>query len=92
MFSCFSDIDEDLLEKCLYSKGSRDPDVLIRTSGEVRLSDFLLWQSSFSLLSFTKVLWPEFNVWDLYAAVLYYQQHFHILQVSKRHKLDLSIK
>ena len=42
----FSDVSEELLEKCLYTNKSRDPDIVIRTSGEVRLSDFLLWQVS----------------------------------------------
>lgn len=41
---CFSDVSESLLDKCLYTNNSPDPDLLIRTSGEVRLSDFLLWQ------------------------------------------------
>lgn len=51
-------------------------DLLIRTSGEVRLSDFLLWQSSFSYLSFLKALWPEFSIWDFYGAILQYQKSY----------------
>lgn len=70
-----SDISEELLEKCLYTNQSPDPDLLIRTSGEVRLSDFLLWQSTFSVLSFLEVLWPDFSIWHLYAAVLHYQRN-----------------
>lgn len=78
-----SDITESLLEQCFYTSKSSDPDLLIRTSGEVRLSDFLLWQSSFSCLSFLKTLWPEFSVWDLYFAVLTYQRNCSHVKVKK---------
>ncbi|XP_060569619.1 dehydrodolichyl diphosphate synthase complex subunit DHDDS-like [Ruditapes philippinarum] len=71
-----SDISEEMLERCLYTNRSRHPDLLIRTSGEVRLSDFLLWQSTFSVLSFLEVLWPDFSIWHLYAAVLHYQRNY----------------
>lgn len=78
-----SDITESLFEKCLYTKKSAPPDLLIRTSGEVRLSDFLLWQSSYSVLSFVKVLWPEFSRWHLYAAVIHYQRNYDVVQKAK---------
>lgn len=68
-----SDINEDLFTSCLYAPDSPSPDLLVRTSGEVRLSDFLLWQSSYSILAFLKVFWPEFSIWHMFAAVLYYQ-------------------
>lgn len=68
------DIDEDVLTKCMYTKHCSDPDLLVRTSGEVRLSDFLLWQSSSTVIYFTETLWPEFNVWHLFGAVFYYQR------------------
>lgn len=84
-----SDISEELLEKCLHTRGSRDPDLLVRTSGEVRLSDFLLWQSGFSCLFFTKVLWPEFTIWHLFAAVFYYQRHYHTLSEARQQSLAL---
>ncbi|XP_058950569.2 dehydrodolichyl diphosphate synthase complex subunit DHDDS-like [Pocillopora verrucosa] len=71
-----SDISESLLEKCLYTSHSPHPDMLIRTSGEVRFSDFLLWQCSYSSLSFLKVLWPEFSVWDFYGAILSFQWNY----------------
>lgn len=71
-----SDVSEDLMEKCLYTSQSPHPDLLIRTSGEVRLSDFLLWQTSYSCLSFVDVLWPEFSIWHLYGAVLHYQRNY----------------
>lgn len=64
------------MEKCLYTSQSPHPDLLIRTSGEVRLSDFLLWQTSYSCLSFVDVLWPEFSIWHLYGAILHYQRNY----------------
>jgi hypothetical protein len=68
-----SDIDESLIDKCLYTCNSNSVDLLVRTSGEVRLSDFLLWQSSNSTLSFIDKLWPEFTIWNFYLGILYYQ-------------------
>eukprot|EP01122_Echinamoeba_exundans_P016348 TRINITY_DN8251_c0_g1_i1.p1 TRINITY_DN8251_c0_g1~~TRINITY_DN8251_c0_g1_i1.p1 ORF type:complete len:308 (+),score=36.62 TRINITY_DN8251_c0_g1_i1:38-961(+) len=70
------DIDIDLIEQCLYTHGSAPIDLLIRTSGEIRLSDFLLWQSSTSCLAFLDVLWPEFSVWDLYKTLIQYQYNY----------------
>lgn len=55
------DIDEKLISSCLYTKGQPDPDLLIRTSGEERISNFLLWQLSYAELYFTDKCWPEFN-------------------------------
>lgn len=75
------DIDDDLIQRCLYTRHSPKPDLLIRTSGEVRLSDFLLWQTSYSTLYFTPVLWPEFALWDLCKAILHYQSNLPILTV-----------
>jgi len=69
------EIDEDLLESLMYTKHSTKPDLLIRTSGETRLSDFLLWQASSSITYFTPVLWPEFSIWHLLAGVFFYQRH-----------------
>lgn len=71
------------LERCLSSYGSSDIDVLIRTSGEIRLSDFMLWQSTASCLIITDVLWPEFSSKHLYAAILYYQEHYDSLKVCR---------
>jgi hypothetical protein len=67
------DITEDLLERCFYTGSSSKVDLLIRTSGEVRLSDFLLWQSCYSVTYFTRVLWPDFTLRNLLAGVFYYQ-------------------
>ncbi|XP_031567033.1 dehydrodolichyl diphosphate synthase complex subunit DHDDS-like [Actinia tenebrosa] len=78
-----SDVSESLLEKCLYTHGSPHPDMLIRTSGEVRLSDFLLWQCSYSCLSFKKVLWPEFSVWNFYSSILSYQWNYQSFKQAR---------
>jgi undecaprenyl diphosphate synthase len=63
------DINEELIEKCLYTGGQPLPDLIIRTSGELRLSNFLLWQSATAELWFTKTLWPDFNESLLYEAI-----------------------
>eukprot|EP00092_Neocalanus_flemingeri_P006447 GFUD01006947.1.p1 GENE.GFUD01006947.1~~GFUD01006947.1.p1 ORF type:complete len:301 (+),score=94.24 GFUD01006947.1:253-1155(+) len=70
-----ADIDQDLLERLMYTNHSSEPDLLIRTSGETRLSDFLLWQASNSITYFTPVLWPEFSIWQLLVGVFLYQRH-----------------
>ncbi|XP_035382569.1 dehydrodolichyl diphosphate synthase complex subunit DHDDS [Electrophorus electricus] len=75
-----SDVSEALLSQCLYSSRSPNPDLLIRTSGEVRLSDFLLWQTSHSCLVFQSVLWPEYSFWNLCEAILQYQLNHPSLQ------------
>ena len=67
-------IDEDLVARHLYTAGLPDPDLLIRTSGEVRISNFLLWQIAYSEIWVTPVLWPDFTKEHLYRAVLDYQQ------------------
>ncbi len=58
--------------QCLYTKGVPDPDLIIRTSGEKRISNFLLWQSAYAELVFSNVLWPDFSPIDLYKAVIDY--------------------
>jgi hypothetical protein len=75
----------------MYSWGCPDPDVIVRTSGEVRLSDFLLWQGSLSALIFFDVYWPEFSPWHLYKTVFFYQHHYHELQ-SQRQKYQQVMK
>ena len=62
-------INERVFCEHLYSRGLPDPDLLIRTSGELRLSNFLLWQLSYSELYFTPKLWPDFNKQDLAEAI-----------------------
>jgi len=63
------DIDEDLFSRFLYTKDIADPDLLIRTAGELRISNFLLWQISYTEFYFTKKLWPDFTVRDLKKAI-----------------------
>ncbi len=65
-------IDEKVFEKYLDTTDIPDPDLLIRTSGEQRLSNFLLWQTAYTELYFTDVLWPDFNKKELMKAVEYY--------------------
>jgi len=65
---------EELIEKYLYTSGIPDPDLLIRTSGELRLSNFLLWQAAYTELYFTKTLWPDFNRKQFLIAIKDYQQ------------------
>ncbi|MEL6136544.1 MAG: isoprenyl transferase [Cyanobacteria bacterium J06626_23] len=66
-------ITEDLLERHLFTDGSSDPDLLIRTSGEQRLSNFLLWQLAYSEMYFTNALWPEFDRAEFHKALQAYQ-------------------
>jgi undecaprenyl diphosphate synthase len=63
------EIDEEVLEAHLYAPDMPEPDLLIRTSGELRISNFLLWQLAYAELVFTDRLWPEFGEEDLRAAV-----------------------
>jgi undecaprenyl diphosphate synthase len=61
------------VEECLYTRGLPDPDLLVRTSGEQRLSNFLLWQLAYTEIHTSPVLWPEFTRDDLYRAILDFQ-------------------
>ena len=63
------EIDEELLSRYMYTLGDPDPDLLIRTAGEVRMSGFLTWQSVYSELYFTDVLWPDFDEKELDKAI-----------------------
>ena len=68
------EVDEDALREKLYTAPWRDPDLLIRTSGEQRLSNFLLWQLAYTELYITPVLWPDMTRQVLFEAILDYQQ------------------
>ena len=68
------DITEDLLSSHLYTGDMPDPDLILRTSGEVRVSNFLLWQLAYSELYFTDVFWPGFRYIDFMRAIRSYQQ------------------
>lgn len=65
-------IDEKLISEYLYTNTIKDPDLLIRTSGEYRISNFLLWQIAYSEMYFTDKLWPEFDKNELYKAIIDY--------------------
>jgi undecaprenyl diphosphate synthase len=67
-------IDEDAIRAHLYTADLPDPDLLIRTSGERRISNFLLWQLAYAELYISPVLWPDFGRTDLFAAILDYQR------------------
>lgn len=77
-----NEITQELFENHLYTAGQVKPEIIIRTSGEVRLSDFMLWQGMFSCLVFLRVLWPEFSAWHILASIFRYQQQYSI--ISKR--------
>ncbi len=66
-------VDEALFEGYLYSSGMPEPDLLIRTSGEMRISNFLLWQLAYTELYFTEVNWPDFGVAELHKALRDFQ-------------------
>ena len=68
----FSEITEEIVSENLDTKFMKDPDLLIRTSGEIRISNFLLWQIAYSELYFTDVLWPEFDKNEFYKAIIDY--------------------
>ena len=69
-----SDIDETLIAQHLYTHGIPDPDLLIRTSGEMRISNFLLWQIAYTEIYVTDTLWPDFREREFLDAVAHFQR------------------
>lgn len=67
-------LDESIINEHLYTRNLPDVDLVIRTSGEHRISNFLLWQIAYAEFYFTEVLWPDFKEDDLYAAIISYQK------------------
>jgi undecaprenyl diphosphate synthase len=67
-------ITEEMIGQNLYTAGIPDPDLLIRTSGEMRISNYLLWQIAYAEIWVTDVLWPDFRKQHLYQAILDYQK------------------
>jgi undecaprenyl diphosphate synthase len=67
------DVSEESIAQRLYTAGMPDPDLLVRTSGEMRVSNFLLWQIAYSELYVTDTLWPDFGRDDLLEAIVEYQ-------------------
>ncbi len=68
------EIDENIINNHLYTRNLPNVDLVIRTSGEKRISNFLLWQIAYAELYFTKVFWPDFNKEEFYKAIIDYQQ------------------
>lgn len=66
-------LNEQMLAQHLYTNGQPDPELVIRTGGRSRLSNFLLWQTAYSEFYFTKTLWPDFDARELKKAILWYQ-------------------
>lgn len=67
-------INEEIIERHLYTNGQPDPELVIRTGGRIRLSNFLLWQSAYSELYFTKTLWPDFDGEELKKALSWFKE------------------
>ena len=67
------DVDHETFSRYLLTSGLPDPDLMIRTSGEVRLSNFMLWQCAYTEFHFTSVFWPDFERCHLYEAISTYQ-------------------
>ena len=82
-----SEIDEKLISYYLDTKEQDDPDLIIRTAGEKRLSNFLIWQSTYSELFFSKKMWPEFSINDFKIALNdYYQRNRKFGEVTHSKK------
>jgi undecaprenyl diphosphate synthase len=67
-------VNENNFEKYLTTSGIPDPELLIRTSGEIRISNFLLWQIAYTELYFTETLWPDFSKEEFYKAIIDFQK------------------
>jgi len=68
------ELTEEIFSSCLDTAGLPSPDLIIRTSGEMRMSNFLLWQAAYSELYFTDILWPDFTKEEFFLAIQHYQQ------------------
>ena len=68
-----SEVSEELVSRALYAPELPDPDLIVRTAGELRVSNFLIWQAAYAELHVTSACWPEFGLEELIAAVLQYQ-------------------
>lgn len=86
------DITATFIEEYLAQEEAPEVDMVLRTSGETRLSDFLLWQSNYAMLYFEKKTFPEVTLWDFLKGILYYQVRCHILrQIRARHREVLAL-
>jgi undecaprenyl diphosphate synthase len=68
------EVDEETIAAHLYTAGQDDPDLLVRTSGELRISNFLLWQVAYAEIYVTETFWPDFSRTDLLRAIVEYQK------------------
>ena len=87
-----ADLDERRFSEFLYTAGQPDPDLLIRTSGEMRVSNFLLWQIAYSEIWVTETLWPDFRPRNLLEAVVAYQKRDRRYGDIKRSRVALGAK
>ncbi len=76
-------VEETTVDKYLYTNGQPDPELVIRTGGKIRLSNFLLWQTAYSELYFTTVLWPDFSPEELKKALEWYSSQKMEFTVNK---------
>ena len=83
------DCDVSLLSRAMYTADLPTPELLVRTSGETRLSDFMLWQCASAHLAFTPVLWPSFSCWQLMKILLDFQRHYPTLRARHLHHEQL---
>ena len=83
-------INKETFSQYLYTSGMPDPDLMIRTSGECRISNFLLWQLAYTELYFTKVLWPDFTKDDLYKAIASYQKRERRFGLTSEHLKEVN--
>ena len=86
------DLDERLFGRLLYTEGQPDPDLLIRTSGEMRVSNFLLWQIAYAEIWVTETLWPDFRRRHLLEAILAYQKRDRRYGGIKPSRLAMGVK
>jgi len=82
------EIDEEFFAKHLNTHGMPDPELLIRTSGELRISNYLLWQIAYSELYFTEKLWPDFGAEDFYEAIAEYQSRERRFGMTSEQLID----
>jgi undecaprenyl diphosphate synthase len=87
-----AEVDEKRLADCLYTAGQPDPDLLIRTSGELRVSNFLLWQIAYAEIWVTDTLWPDFRCRHLFEAIVDYQKRDRRYGGIKPSRLALGAK
>jgi len=79
------EVNEDLISRYLYTAGLPDPDLIIRTSGEMRISNFLIWQGAYAEYYVTSAYWPDFDKQELYQALQAYNQRDRRFGLVSKH-------